>query len=191
MNSCEHVCINTEGSYRCGCHPGYTPLNHTHCHDVDECLADASSPVCGADKTCLNVPGSYVCVCKSGYRTNGTLCIGRSIERIVSSEFLLVYLAVKSLNGIIVLFILFNIKAWSLKDSVFGIPFETVCYYRCWWRKLLTCLFLRTSRLGIANFSLTESCLVFLTFANTFPNWSRSESTSHYFAQNVLQNLIC
>eukprot|EP00729_Bicosta_minor_P013171 gene13171-26738_t len=40
-NDCDHVCINTDGSFKCNCYDGYQLQgNKRSCKDVDECLAD-------------------------------------------------------------------------------------------------------------------------------------------------------
>lgn len=58
-------CINTDGSFRCECPPGYT-LDGTGlvCVDADECAADPR--ICG-NGTCTNTPGGYECRCNFGF----------------------------------------------------------------------------------------------------------------------------
>ncbi|XP_078487807.1 uncharacterized protein LOC100176839 [Ciona intestinalis] len=74
-------CVNTVGSFRCVCMPGYRavglhPWRHNLigyiCVDINECLRPN---ICGTSKKCVNSPGSYRCVCKRGYRQVGTRCI--------------------------------------------------------------------------------------------------------------------
>nr|XP_018668353.1 latent-transforming growth factor beta-binding protein 3-like isoform X2 [Ciona intestinalis] len=74
-------CVNTVGSFRCECMPGYRatgyhPWRHNifgyRCVDINECLRPN---ICGTNKNCVNSPGSYRCVCKRGYRQVGTRCI--------------------------------------------------------------------------------------------------------------------
>jgi len=69
-------CINTLGSYRCLCNPGYQvdPTQESQCIDVDECNALSPSP---CEFGCRNTPGSYTCVCPAGYVTDrdGRTCI--------------------------------------------------------------------------------------------------------------------
>ncbi|KAM4696629.1 hemicentin-2 [Rhinophrynus dorsalis] len=60
---CHQRCLNTIGSYRCACDPGYQ-LKGTHCIDVNECLRG----VCQPQQHCKNTLGSYQCVdsCPAG-----------------------------------------------------------------------------------------------------------------------------
>ncbi|XP_048590274.1 uncharacterized protein LOC5501396 [Nematostella vectensis] len=63
-HTCDQVCVNTIGSFRCGCNVGYTLRNDSKtCSDIDECLDDAH--LC--DQRCTNTPGSYACDCYHGY----------------------------------------------------------------------------------------------------------------------------
>ncbi|XP_052281301.1 fibrillin-2-like [Dreissena polymorpha] len=57
-------CINTDGSFRCECLPGYE-LNSTgrSCVDKDECRV---ASVCGEGE-CSNTNGSFSCDCKAGF----------------------------------------------------------------------------------------------------------------------------
>lgn len=66
--ACEHGrCMNTMGSYRCICNPGYeTDVSATRCIDEDECR-QLPSP---CEFTCRNTAGSYVCSCPAGYTLN-------------------------------------------------------------------------------------------------------------------------
>ncbi|XP_067253271.1 fibrillin-2 [Chanodichthys erythropterus] len=58
------VCINTMGSYRCHCKPGYIASTAgTACVDVDEC--GMSPKPCNF--ICKNTEGSYACSCPRGY----------------------------------------------------------------------------------------------------------------------------
>ncbi|XP_046720263.1 fibrillin-1 [Silurus meridionalis] len=57
-------CVNTLGSYKCVCNPGYTTdITSTICIDVDEC-AQAPKP---CNFICKNIEGGYVCSCPRGY----------------------------------------------------------------------------------------------------------------------------
>ncbi|XP_078494191.1 uncharacterized protein LOC100183596 [Ciona intestinalis] len=57
-------CVNTQGSYNCGCDSGYI-LNNGVCDDINECTDN--NHTCGGLSTCLNQPGWYSCLCPSGY----------------------------------------------------------------------------------------------------------------------------
>ncbi|XP_025084650.1 fibrillin-1-like isoform X2 [Pomacea canaliculata] len=63
-------CVNTQGSYRCVCHPGYSNRdNGSFCLDVNEC---DNNP---CDQTCTNTEGSYTCSCLEGFYSDGTTCV--------------------------------------------------------------------------------------------------------------------
>ncbi|XP_070581750.1 hemicentin-1-like isoform X2 [Ptychodera flava] len=69
-STCQHECINTEGSYQCSCPPGYTvdKSEPRRCQDVDECLEQNID--CGLNRMCFNKLGSYECIdtpCPPGY----------------------------------------------------------------------------------------------------------------------------
>jgi len=59
----EKSCINTVGSFKCGCDQGYEDVAG-ECVDIDEC---ASGDVCGDNASCVNQPGSHTCECDDGY----------------------------------------------------------------------------------------------------------------------------
>ena len=63
---CEQTCVNTVGSYICGCMGGYLLKNGTYCQDVDECMAGNTNCT-----ICTNTMGSYVCSCPDGYSLSG------------------------------------------------------------------------------------------------------------------------
>jgi fibulin 1/2 len=61
-------CLNTVGSYRCECQPGFEVSSTTgQCEDIDECSKSTYS-ICGLDSECQNSYGSFRCVCKPGFR---------------------------------------------------------------------------------------------------------------------------
>lgn len=60
----ESVCINTPGSYRCECKPGYEGNSKEECFDINECI---SGSACGINAKCFNVPGSFKCLCPKGF----------------------------------------------------------------------------------------------------------------------------
>ncbi|XP_078656045.1 uncharacterized protein LOC144902462 [Branchiostoma floridae x Branchiostoma belcheri] len=61
---CEHVCVNTDGSYRCDCRDGYQLSGSMDCVDINEC---ASSP-CRNGGTCRNLVPWYRCDCAPGWK---------------------------------------------------------------------------------------------------------------------------
>ncbi|XP_039085354.1 hemicentin-2 [Hyaena hyaena] len=69
-NSCQHACLNTEGSYRCLCPEGYRLLpSGRNCQDINEC--EENDIECGPSQMCFNTRGSYQCVdtpCPATYR---------------------------------------------------------------------------------------------------------------------------
>ncbi|KAJ8304383.1 hypothetical protein KUTeg_017966 [Tegillarca granosa] len=64
-------CINTIGSYKCDCKPGYTGDGFT-CRDSNECTRNNGG--CDIDATCINTPGSFRCVCDEGFSGDGFEC---------------------------------------------------------------------------------------------------------------------
>ncbi|KAJ1172187.1 hypothetical protein NDU88_004037, partial [Pleurodeles waltl] len=72
-NPCHQRCLNTIGSFHCGCDPGYQ-LKGRRCIDVNECRQH----VCRPDQQCKNTRGGYKCIdlCPNGMTKadNGT-CI--------------------------------------------------------------------------------------------------------------------
>ncbi|XP_050679493.1 fibrillin-1-like isoform X1 [Leptidea sinapis] len=58
-------CVNTIGSFRCVCSPGYKSMGGT-CADIDEC-ASVRSP---CEQLCTNTEGSYECLCRAGYEVD-------------------------------------------------------------------------------------------------------------------------
>lgn len=65
---CEHggTCVNTIGSFKCHCEPGFTG---PRCEiNINEC---ESNP-CQNEGTCLDNPGHFTCVCMPGF--TGTRC---------------------------------------------------------------------------------------------------------------------
>ncbi|PFH36284.1 calcium binding egf domain-containing protein [Besnoitia besnoiti] len=67
-NDCDErttVCINTPGSFRCECKPGYlTAPDGRTCLDIDECQNPALNDCDSKKMTCHNLEGTYKCVCK-------------------------------------------------------------------------------------------------------------------------------
>lgn len=56
------LCLNTPGSYRCDCTPGFNKSND-QCIDIDECQDSTICP-----QKCVNTEGSYACACNDGYK---------------------------------------------------------------------------------------------------------------------------
>ncbi|XP_066023776.1 uromodulin isoform X2 [Pocillopora verrucosa] len=72
-------CTNTNGSYYCSCHSGFT-RSGKECVDIDECTAGVHSCLLGT-ATCINTIGSYNCSCNLGYVGDGrTSCYVQSAE---------------------------------------------------------------------------------------------------------------
>uniref|UniRef100_A0A671K827 Latent-transforming growth factor beta-binding protein 4-like n=1 Tax=Sinocyclocheilus anshuiensis TaxID=1608454 RepID=A0A671K827_9TELE len=70
----QSVCVNTDGSYRCDCSPGFRAAGpRRQCRDINECL---EGDFCFPSGECVNTDGSYKCVCAQGYKSaaNGTSC---------------------------------------------------------------------------------------------------------------------
>jgi hypothetical protein len=61
-----------DGSFTCGCEPGYSGPSADECEETDECLVDPD--ICSSDGTCHNTIGSFECICNPGYYGNGFIC---------------------------------------------------------------------------------------------------------------------
>ncbi|XP_077986992.1 hemicentin-1-like [Glandiceps talaboti] len=60
--TCQHECVNTDGSYYCTCPTGYKLSRDGRiCQDIDECL-EQSVNCNGPNKMCFNKRGSYECI---------------------------------------------------------------------------------------------------------------------------------
>ncbi|KAM9848933.1 uncharacterized protein ACBR49_008224 [Aulostomus maculatus] len=58
--TCEHICINIQGSFQCSCRPGFQLHIDGHtCVDIDECKLQNG----GCSHTCTNSPGGHSCHC--------------------------------------------------------------------------------------------------------------------------------
>ena len=59
------TCINTDGSFRCSCGPGFKLDSYgRRCQDVDEC----GQPGVSGNGTCSNTRGGFQCECASGFQ---------------------------------------------------------------------------------------------------------------------------
>ncbi|XP_067662288.1 hemicentin-1-like isoform X1 [Haliotis asinina] len=66
-DTCEHVCENLVGSFRCSCTQGYRLSPNGRCVDIDEC----KRPNSPCPQKCLNTNGGYRCACRIGYNLVG------------------------------------------------------------------------------------------------------------------------
>lgn len=103
--SCSQTCINTDGSYTCGCYSGCELANdgfncsgrkllsfeteyiHKSVVDVNECDQGTSSCTQICTNTYCSADGDgYECSCESGYdlADDGYSCDGKTFEGIVS-----------------------------------------------------------------------------------------------------------
>ncbi|XP_053774497.1 fibulin-2 isoform X7 [Desmodus rotundus] len=75
---CQHLCINTVGSYRCACFPGFLLQDDGRtCHpDINECVTDLHT--CSRGEHCVNTVGSFRCykalTCQPGYALEDGEC---------------------------------------------------------------------------------------------------------------------
>lgn len=76
-------CINTDGSFRCDCPPGYTLDSTGHkCIDDNECMSQNN--ICG-NGTCSNLIGSFECGCNEGF-TPGAMQICEDVNECLESS---------------------------------------------------------------------------------------------------------
>ena len=69
---CEHNCIDTVGSYRCSCNPGYElQADGQGCQDVDEC--ERTDIIDGCEGGCVNTVGGYYCSCPDNRQLNPSI----------------------------------------------------------------------------------------------------------------------
>ncbi len=68
-SSCQQQCINTIGSFRCECYPGYRMNEIGQCLDINECDVENTANIrCPKTANCINTAGSYKCVCPDGQK---------------------------------------------------------------------------------------------------------------------------
>ena len=98
---CEQKCVNTIGSYFCGCAPGYSLNSNLRscdgrlsrywtCHtfsylfsqDIDECRNAIliGDKLCPSEMTCVNTRGSFYCQCSTGYINNNGTCKSKNFS---------------------------------------------------------------------------------------------------------------
>ncbi|XP_035660212.1 uncharacterized protein LOC118404934 [Branchiostoma floridae] len=68
---CDDDCVNTEGSYYCGCNAGYRlAVDGFKCDDIDECAERLDD----CEQVCTNTDGVFNCSCAPGFTQVGELC---------------------------------------------------------------------------------------------------------------------
>lgn len=63
---CQQQCVNTIGSYKCECFPGFRFNDNDQCIDIDECKMVNFR--CPNSAQCINTAGSYKCICSDGFK---------------------------------------------------------------------------------------------------------------------------
>ncbi|KAF2355889.1 EGF-like calcium-binding domain [Trinorchestia longiramus] len=62
---CSHLCVNTDGSYRCSCFPGYKLRDDgVTCYRPENWCADDNG---GCEQLCQHTQGGARCFCQAGY----------------------------------------------------------------------------------------------------------------------------
>jgi hypothetical protein len=70
LNTCEEICRNTVGSFRCDCNPGYQIGEDGSCEDINECELGYTR----CQHECMNTVGSWTCICPEGYTYDDYRC---------------------------------------------------------------------------------------------------------------------
>uniref|UniRef100_A0A4W4HGQ6 Fibrillin-1 n=1 Tax=Electrophorus electricus TaxID=8005 RepID=A0A4W4HGQ6_ELEEL len=96
-NLCKNgQCVNTLGSYKCTCKPGYAPdISGTICVDVDEC-AQAPKP---CNFICKNIVGGYTCSCPRGYILQEDRKSCRDLDECSTKQHNCQFLCVNTIGG--------------------------------------------------------------------------------------------
>lgn len=68
------VCVDTHGSYKCSCKPGYASGSDNKCQNVNECTTLSHN--CHEKAKCTDTIGSHECTCNPGYEGDGFTCTG-------------------------------------------------------------------------------------------------------------------
>ena len=77
-DSCDQICSNTNGSYRCSCMSGYKLLDDGKtCLAVSDC--SLNSGVC--QQECINNGSGFRCECYEGYYLNSDLRTCSGMQR--------------------------------------------------------------------------------------------------------------
>ncbi|XP_048825237.1 fibrillin-1-like isoform X1 [Brienomyrus brachyistius] len=89
-------CVNTQGSYRCICNPGYTTdIALTTCVDVDECI-QAPKP---CNFICKNTDGGFLCSCPRGYILQEDRKSCRDLDECSTKQHNCQFLCVNTIGG--------------------------------------------------------------------------------------------
>lgn len=62
--NCDQICENSQGSYQCKCHSGFSLHDKHKCYDINECDSNHG----GCNQVCTNSYGSYQCECYLGFQ---------------------------------------------------------------------------------------------------------------------------
>ena len=80
LDTCNHTCVNSEGTYQCFCRQGYLLMSDGYsCEDVDECKEGTHD--CGDQEfeVCRNTAGNFNCDCIGSYARINSVCQSKFI----------------------------------------------------------------------------------------------------------------